>query len=491
MARAAAVLFFCGGTIGAVSVALPHSQAANDAGLISNIVVAYVGGAALLALGPRLPHWTFHAALGAGTLVVTRAIYLSHEPSSFYAAWYVWIALYVFHFFTRAQAGAHVVLIGISYAAVLAHDPGHSAVAQWLTTVMTLIVASVFIDALVRRVRRHALDAAATARNLAVVADATRKVSTIARPHAARRAICEAAVEVSRGTAAALWEPTPDSAGLAVTAGAGIEASDTPLFFTGPPSGATRTFTSGQPLFVPDLRAEGDTSEDRRRPSAVSCLWQPVTRQGVSVGVLSVYWDARVDSLSDNLTAVVELLAAEAGAAMDRADLLSRLEGVARTDTLTGLPNRRAWEEELSRELARAHRGDRPLCVAMIDLDRFKNYNDEHGHQAGDRLLKQTAAAWSRRLRLTDVLARYGGEEFAIALPDCSLSSALELLERLRQETPGDQTCSIGVARWDREEDADRLLGRADEALYQAKRTGRNRVVSAPEDHRVRRLSSP
>ena len=389
MARAAAVLFVCGGTIGAASVALPHPEAANDGGLLANIAVAYLGAAFLLALGPRLPHWAFHVALGGGTLLVTRAIYLSHDPSSFYAAWYVWVALYVFHFFTRVQAGAHVLLIGVSYAAVLAHDPGHSAVAQWLTTVMTLVVASVFIDALVRRVRRQALEAAAAAHNLAVVAEATRRVSTVARPDAARRAICEAAVEVSGGTAAALWEPTADSAGLAVTAGAGIEASETPLFFTGPPTGATRAFTSGQPLFVPDVGEQGDTSQDGRRPSAVSCLWQPVTREGLSVGVLSVYWDDRIDSLPANLTAVVELLAAEAGAAMDRADLLSRLEGVARTDTLTGLPNRRAWEEELSRELARASRDERSLCVAMIDLDHFKDYNDEHGHQAGDRLLKQ------------------------------------------------------------------------------------------------------
>ncbi|HEV2920860.1 MAG TPA: GGDEF domain-containing protein [Actinomycetota bacterium] len=120
---------------------------------------------------------------------------------------------------------------------------------------------------------------------------------------------------------------------------------------------------------------------------------------------------------------------------------------LARTDALTGVANRRAWDDELPLELARSARSGQPLCVALLDLDHFKAYNDRHGHQAGDRLLKATAAAWQDRLRKTDLLARYGGEEFAVLLPDCGLDGAMEIAERLRT-APSECTCSIGVAAW-------------------------------------------
>jgi diguanylate cyclase (GGDEF)-like protein len=110
----------------------------------------------------------------------------------------------------------------------------------------------------------------------------------------------------------------------------------------------------------------------------------------------------------------------------------------------------------------------------MLDLDHFKEFNDDHGHQAGDRFLKQAAAAWGSELRGTDFLARYGGEEFALALPGCTPGQAMEVAERVRAATPEGETCSIGIASWDGEEEAPDLLGRADAALYEAKRSGRN-----------------
>jgi diguanylate cyclase (GGDEF)-like protein len=152
---------------------------------------------------------------------------------------------------------------------------------------------------------------------------------------------------------------------------------------------------------------------------------------------------------------------------------------LARTDSLTGVANRRAWDEELPRELARSARSRQPVCVALLDLDHFKAYNDEHGHQAGDRLLKTAAAAWEGRLRKTDLLARYGGEEFAVLLPDCALGNAMEIAERLRNAQP-EVTCSIGVADWDGREDIGRLVARADRALYAAKAGGRDRCVAEP-----------
>jgi diguanylate cyclase (GGDEF)-like protein len=147
---------------------------------------------------------------------------------------------------------------------------------------------------------------------------------------------------------------------------------------------------------------------------------------------------------------------------------------LARTDSLTGVANRRAWDEELPRELARAARSGEQLCLALVDLDHFKAYNDRHGHPAGDRLLRAAAAAWQERLRKTDLLARYGGEEFAVLLPNCGVGDAMEIAERLRTALP-EGTCSIGVASWDRREEAKALVDRADRALYAVKKGGRNR----------------
>jgi diguanylate cyclase (GGDEF)-like protein len=113
----------------------------------------------------------------------------------------------------------------------------------------------------------------------------------------------------------------------------------------------------------------------------------------------------------------------------------------------------------------------------MLDLDHFKRYNDRQGHQAGDRLLKRVAGAWTAELRATDILVRYGGEEFALALPGCGLEDATTTVERLRAVIPSGQTCSAGIAAWDGEELATELLDRADRALYEAKRSGRDRTV--------------
>jgi diguanylate cyclase (GGDEF)-like protein len=171
-------------------------------------------------------------------------------------------------------------------------------------------------------------------------------------------------------------------------------------------------------------------------------------------------------------------LRARLAAALQRAQLVDRLASVARIDELTGLPNRRAWDEGLLQQLARAARAAEPVCLAVLDLDEFKAYNDLHGHQAGDRLLAEAAGAWRATLRQGDLLARYGGEEFAVLLPDCRLRDAGALLERLRAATPLGQTLSAGVAQWDHEESGAALLGRADEALYDAKRQGRDRVIA-------------
>jgi diguanylate cyclase (GGDEF)-like protein len=173
------------------------------------------------------------------------------------------------------------------------------------------------------------------------------------------------------------------------------------------------------------------------------------------------------------MTMLVRQVHSQAVVLEEQAD---RLREVAQQDPLTGLPNRRAWNAALPSALERAARDGTPLTLAVLDLDLFKNFNDAHGHQAGDRLLKEAAAVWVANLRAVDLMARYGGEEFVALLPGASAAEAVELLDRLRPLTPAGCTFSAGVATWDGAESADELVARADRALYRAKDAGRDRV---------------
>jgi diguanylate cyclase (GGDEF)-like protein/PAS domain S-box-containing protein len=188
-------------------------------------------------------------------------------------------------------------------------------------------------------------------------------------------------------------------------------------------------------------------------------------------------WSARSDSerIYAAATDVTELQTSES----ERERLLTRINTLAHTDELTSLPNRRAWDEEISRELLRSKQLGLDVSVAMVDLDHFKTFNDSHGHPAGDRFLRRTAETWRGALRASDFLARTGGEEFAVLLPGCRPGQADAVIRRLRAATPDDQTCSVGLAQWDGQESPASVLSRADIALYEAKRGGRDRTELA------------
>jgi diguanylate cyclase (GGDEF)-like protein len=189
-------------------------------------------------------------------------------------------------------------------------------------------------------------------------------------------------------------------------------------------------------------------------------------RHGVSIAVGSAIMSVLVVS---RLTVLLRLVERQT----------EQVRELARRDELTGLPNRRAWTDELPRALEQARQSGLPVSVCMVDLDHFKAYNDTHGHQAGDRLLKEAAAVWLDRLRQSDILARYGGEEFIVLLPGTDLHQACEIMERVRPVTPAAQTFSCGAAAWDTTETSEELIARADTALYNAKNTGRDRIVAA------------
>jgi len=168
---------------------------------------------------------------------------------------------------------------------------------------------------------------------------------------------------------------------------------------------------------------------------------------------------------------------------------LEQVSELVHEDQLTGVLNRRGMDETFARELNRADRAKTPLCAALLDIDNFKKLNDTLGHQAGDQALIHLAHVIKECLRPADTVARYGGEEFVIILPDTPLKEGIEAVERLQRELTKKfflnnnerilVTFSAGVALRNEGEDQDELIGRADKAMYTAKKSGKNRVVSA------------
>jgi diguanylate cyclase (GGDEF)-like protein len=298
----------------------------------------------------------------------------------------------------------------------------------------------------------------------------------------------EAARTIGDAAAAYLVEPETgpdgrplDDAELVVTratgAPPGLLGQRIPLTGT---AAAVQVLRTGEPLFLADPADQPVTSPVLLALSgARSLLFQPVALGGAVLAVLAVAWEERVDSVSDQRAATVALLADETAVALDTEAMLARLEHRAATDALTGLPNRRAWDQALPALLDDARLAGTPLTVAIADLDHFKDFNDTRGHQAGDEMLRRFAGHCADALRGHDLVARWGGEEFAVALPACGPDTATRVLERLRTDLPEGQTCSVGFAVWDGAESAEDLLARADAALYTAKSLGRDTLCGA------------
>ena len=212
---------------------------------------------------------------------------------------------------------------------------------------------------------------------------------------------------------------------------------------------------------------------------------EPLLASGEVIGVL--YMDGILDSEARfRMSVLVENIAS----AMTNRRLQRDLKEQTIRDPLTGLFNRRYMEEALALEVARASRADTPLCVVMCDVDHFKRFNDEYGHDAGDAVLALVASELGERFRDGDIVCRYGGEEFTIIAPGTTKEDLLRRVEnvreamsklspRLRNQLLGSITMSFGISQWnpDMERTGADLLKHADAALYQAKRDGRNRTV--------------
>lgn len=295
-----------------------------------------------------------------------------------------------------------------------------------------------------------------------------------------RDAICAAARDLSGCDFVLFFTPGTAGDRLVVAGSAGHPEGSQDLTLDPAQSVAAQALRTGEALFSGDLAA--DPSIDpaaASRLGAAAAYWQPIVREGAGVGILVAYWWKPLLAIPERVATLLGLFAVQATTAIERSDLLARLEDLARTDALTGAANRRALDEALEVALADARRSGRPVSVAMLDLDHFKRYNDAHGHQAGDQMLRATAAAWMHELRPGDVLARYGGEEFLAVLRACDVGGAVVVADRMRVVVPGLQTASAGTATWDGTETVASLIARADGALYRAKDAGRDCTASS------------
>jgi diguanylate cyclase (GGDEF)-like protein len=237
------------------------------------------------------------------------------------------------------------------------------------------------------------------------------------------------------------------------------------------------THSSAGPFSYPDLP-----------PSARSVLAVPMTARNQSIGTL-VLFTLTQGSFSDRDVAFFTAVSNQLTIAVENARLYNKTKELSYRDPLTGVFNRRYFEEMLGQELRRGERYRMPLSLIMVDIDHFKMYNDVHGHPQGDRVLKQVADILSANTRQVDVVARYGGEEFALILPLTASESARVVADKLRRSVEesriphgsafpgGNLTISLGVATFPKDAaTGPDLIQAADHALYAAKQGGRNQV---------------
>ncbi|MBV1854733.1 diguanylate cyclase domain-containing protein [Catellatospora tritici] len=267
-----------------------------------------------------------------------------------------------------------------------------------------------------------------------------------------------------------------------------------------------------EPLVVGDAAHDDRFARDPYFAGLDTCslLAVPIVNRGTWQALLLLENHLIREAFSADRLDTVQLIAGQLAVSLDNASVLAslerkvaqrteeltaanaRLELLSSTDALTGLANRRRWEQRLAGEWERASRTGAPLALAMVDIDHFKPYNDHYGHPAGDDCLQRVAGALTRNLRQIDLVARYGGEEFAVLMPGIGVERARQVGERLRGAvaaldephavtSDGIVTVSVGVASMTPGpgRDAEGLVRLADVELYRAKRSGRNQVSAA------------
>jgi diguanylate cyclase (GGDEF)-like protein len=283
--------------------------------------------------------------------------------------------------------------------------------------------------------------------------------------------------------------------------GAQLGYPDTQLIYEIPINSGVigRTARNKETQFIHDVSTDSDflpASYEVKNEIAV-----PLLKDNNVLGVLNVESKGDVP-LTENDVNVLNTLAGSVAVAIDNARLHAEVKLMAMTDVVSGLANRRAFDETIYAEITRASRYSQPISLIILDLDSFKEYNDKWGHPAGDIRLKEIADLLRSKVRDPDMAARYGGEEFAIILPNTSKGGATRLAERLRDSAEssapqknGDNypipgyTISLGVATYpDDATSVEELLLMADNAELMAKRLGKNQVYAANSANKIQRL---
>ena len=383
----------------------------------------------------------------------------------------------VFHtaLYSRSRRELAVVVAGVALfymLPILIVGPPAYPHSQYRSGVVSATVSAIIgfaTQQLVASVRGQASQARQRERMLEQLGDVVHRLFDSPHP---RIDVCQAAKSISNATIALLYEASTAGSGLVCTAVTQREAAARGRR-ADEGSAVQEAFDTRRPVLVTtDVESRvGNRAAWIATGSPRSVLYQPLTRHGVAQGVLVIGWPEEIQAGGTHTT-IASLLAHEAAAVIARADMLDNLADEAQTDPLTGLPNRRAWDAQVKR----VHSQGGQLVIAMIDFDHFKDFNDTYGHPAGDRLLKETAAAWRDQLRTGDLLARLGGEEFGLLLLDCDPDIATEVTERLRASVSDNWTCSAGIAVGRPGESAEDTIARADVALYEAKAAGRDRT---------------
>lgn len=402
----------------------------------------------------------------------------------------VWVAMY----HKRVALLACLVEVVLVFAVPVlvvggALYPAGNIVRGTMLALVALLVGGSVQQAM-RAIDQHRLEAETHLSQLSALSDLMRGLRVEEDP---RGAICEGTLALAGAKAVRLFEW--HGTGPVVTASAGAGAA-------GASSGTT--LSADEPICVGDsanlapiVRAfeqeealfgvgsvELSTPMEWHGASQVhgleqirAVVYQPVCMEGTVMAVIGVGWDRHLRR-TDPIVQVTQFIAKEAAVALRRSAVLSELATRSRTDPVTGAANRSAWDETLIAALRNAA-PDGPLCIALIDLDHFKEYNDVHGHVAGDQLLARAVRSWRSCLRDGDQLARFGGDEFVVSLPTCELAHALAIMDDVRAATPEGQTVSIGVCLCTSQEEPRSVMRRADGALYRAKQCGRNRIFAA------------
>jgi diguanylate cyclase (GGDEF)-like protein/PAS domain S-box-containing protein len=439
-ARATAILLVAGAGLVLISLVLPHPSGSDNVAIAFIALGMAVAGWAVWLCAARIPMPVLHALLAGLSLVTSLLVYESGIAVGQYGTIFVWATMVTSCYFPRRVAVLHLGWLLLTYGVALLlveNTAGYSPLTRWLFTCISLSVVMMLITGIVAR-RTYADQRARR------FFDLSRDMLCTANPD---------------GYFVELNDAWTASLGYSLA-----EMRAVPFIERVHPDDRARTEAEAAALFA----GAGTTLRFENRYRAKDGRWHWLRWSSQLAPDESLVYARAAD--------VTDLKQFEA----EREALLGQVQEMARQDSLTGLPNRHALEEQLPREMARARRHRSPFCVAIVDVDHFKEYNDKHGHLAGDEVLRACARAWDQELRGEDTIVRFGGEEFLVMLPDTDSEQAAEIVERLRMTTPMGQTCSAGLACWDFAEDVDQLLGRADKALYLAKAAGRDQLAEAP-----------